>query len=103
MKCTESAGLMDLYITDALSPWENYCMFRHLKTCENCREELEVRLLVHMIGTSDSDSFHLGERMTGLFRDRRRRVISMFILLCTALCLFVGALIFLFISIGGIA
>lgn len=46
MTCTEAEKMVMPYINDKLSPQELEDFIEHIKTCENCREELEIHYMV---------------------------------------------------------
>ena len=46
MTCMEAEKMVILYINDQLSVTELEDFIEHIKTCENCREELEIHYMV---------------------------------------------------------
>ena len=46
MTCMEAEKMVVPYMKDELSPTELEDFLDHIKTCENCREELEIHYMV---------------------------------------------------------
>lgn len=46
MTCVEAEKMVVPYMKDELSPTELEDFLDHIKTCENCREELEIHYMV---------------------------------------------------------
>ena len=46
MTCMEAEKMVIPYINDQLSVTELEDFIEHIKTCENCREELEIHYMV---------------------------------------------------------
>ena len=56
MTCMEAEKMVVPYMKDELSPTELEDFLDHIKTCENCREELEIHYMVDAgIRSSRSD------------------------------------------------
>ena len=45
MTCMEAEKMVVPYMKDELSPTELEDFLDHIKTCENCREELEIHYM----------------------------------------------------------
>ena len=46
MTCVEAEKMVVPYMKDELSPTELEDFLNHIKTCDNCREELEIHYMV---------------------------------------------------------
>ena len=46
MTCVEAEKMVVPYMKDELSPTELEDFLNHIKTCDNCREELEIHYIV---------------------------------------------------------
>ena len=47
MTCVEAEKMVVPYMKDELSPTELEDFLNHIKTCDNCREELEYLILMN--------------------------------------------------------
>ena len=59
MTCMEAEKMVVPYMKDELSPTELEDFLDHIKTCENCREELEIYYILQMgLRQMDEDNDH---------------------------------------------
>ena len=108
MNCNEASANFDAFFEDRLSVRDTKAFIEHIKSCPECRDELEVRYMVRYTtggipGASidDSENYDLSNLLSDKLREReyyvKKQRFMQFVILLLILLVIAGVLFWFFL------
>jgi len=90
---------LDAFLSDYLPPGKTRKVLKHLESCPQCREELDVKLLVRLTSGNleTSNPFDLKHSMEDILNKRKKAVRNLMVFLVFLCVLLVAGIIVFFV------